>query len=246
MFASGLVSANAVFGTETLIGAGDKDQVLARYSDAGDLDWIVSGGGPGIDAGSAVVALGNGHALFAGSFQGSATFSGTTVTAGGDSDVLLVECDATGAAINITHWGMEGDNTGYGLAQGPDGAVYLAGQFEGGMVIGDTVIGSSGGRDAFVHQVCEGVVGITEAVLDPSLLLSPNPVAADQPWTITVKGSQGPSSVTVSDAQGRRIFGQRFTTEQCTCTVEGLARGMYVVHLLNGQGGSSAQRLIVE
>lgn len=246
VFASGVASGDVVFGAEMVTGAGDKDQVLAKYSADGDLEWVQHGGGTGIDAGSAVVALGNGHALFTGSFQGIATFSGTTVTASGEEDVLLVECDATGAALNITHWGMEGDNNGYGLARGTNGAVYLTGQFEGGMIIGDTVLQSAGGRDAFVHQVCDGSVGVADIPGNTGFALSPNPVAAGSPCTLSFQHYSGAGTLLVCEAQGRTMRSHQFAITPVKFFVDNFAKGVYGVRFIDQQGRSCSRMLVVE
>lgn len=246
VFASGLASGTAVFGQETLNGAGDKDLLLARYTTDGDIEWIQRGGGAGIDAGGGVLALGNGHALFTGSFQGNATFSGTTINAGGVSDIIVVECDETGAASNITHWGMEGDNFGYGLALSPNGALYLTGQFAGGMVIGDTLVQSSGSRDAFLHQVCDGSVGVADIPGNAGFALSPNPVAAGSPCTLSFQHSGGAGTLLVCDAQGRTMRSHQLAITPVKFFVENLEKGVYGIRFTDQLGRCCSRMLVVE
>lgn len=246
IFAHGVVSENAAFGSETLTGAGDKDQVLAKYAADGELAWIRSGGGSGMDAGGGVVELGNGHALITGSFQGTANFGGTGATATGGSDILMVEYDGSGAVASVAHWGQEGDNFGYGLARGLDGALYLTGQFESSLDIGDTLLQSSGGREVFIHQVCDGTVGISGAADVPSFLISPNPVAAGTPWSLAHAPCTAPAQLLIIDAWGRQARAERLGSGQGTVSLPGLASGVYTVRLACGQDVISARLLVVD
>jgi hypothetical protein len=102
---------------------------------------------------TAVAADAAGNVYLAGEFLGTLTFGNTTLICAGHGDAFLVKLNASGAFL----WGLRfGDapNSQRSTAVAVDstGNVFLAGTFEGSMVVGNNTLMAGTGFDAFVAK----------------------------------------------------------------------------------------------
>lgn len=112
-------------------GGGFADAFLASFSPTGVRQWGTYYGGTGDDYGDALKLDAAGNIFFAGpttSANAMAT-AGTHQPAIGGSgfDAFLVKFDPTAVRQWATYFGGSQDDTGYGIAFGTDGGVYLTG-----------------------------------------------------------------------------------------------------------------------
>jgi hypothetical protein len=103
------------------------------------LAYAAAAGGPGDDAALAVAAAGDGGALATGSFQGSASFGATPLTAQGTEDFFLARYDSQGTVAWAKQAGASGaDVAGRGAAALLDGGAFVVGSYAGGPTFGDS------------------------------------------------------------------------------------------------------------
>ncbi len=142
----------------------DFDAFLARYTRAGDLLYVVQGGGPDQDTGRGVAVDASGDAWWTGSFAGTATFgagaSAVTLTSRGSSDgfVARIARDGTlrwAVAIGGADSDDARDVTFFPHASPgtPAAQVYVAGTFRGVAFFGTTVRQSRGLSDVYVASL---------------------------------------------------------------------------------------------
>lgn len=161
--------AASIAGT-ALAGAGGLDVFVAKYTDAGTGlstagGGAVRGGSAGADEGKAIAAVSVGSLAYVyvtGSFTGSTSLAGTTLTAAGNSDVFVARYSDAGAGLSATggaavSGGGGGYDTGYGLAAvstGTSTSVYVAGSYDSasGATIAGTPLAGAGSNDLFVAK----------------------------------------------------------------------------------------------
>ncbi|MFN7141183.1 MAG: immunoglobulin domain-containing protein, partial [Limisphaerales bacterium] len=86
LFVSGTFQNSAQIGTGSFSSAGTNDAFLAKYLTTGSAVWTRPVGGTGNDRGLAVTCDRFGNSFLAGSFSGTANFSGTNMTSRGSTD----------------------------------------------------------------------------------------------------------------------------------------------------------------
>ncbi len=124
---TGIMVGPATFDTNVLAGFGGQDVFVAKFTTNGQLAWIQSFGGPGLDNGAGVTVDTAGNIFVTGVFNQTATFGANAVTSAGAGDVFLVRLDAAGVIQWVRQAGGAGNDTGWGLAADGTGGVYLDG-----------------------------------------------------------------------------------------------------------------------
>lgn len=154
VYVSGDFSSTVDFGGDTKTSSGNFDFFLAKYDSWGtNCYWVKTGGGVGSDYayGMRVDALGDVYVT--GSFWEVANFSGVTKTTRGRSDVFVVKYDTAGAIQWVQTVGGSRDDIGKGIAIGPLGSLYVAGEFSRTANFGGVSITATGGIDFFVLRM---------------------------------------------------------------------------------------------
>ncbi|MFA6545891.1 MAG: immunoglobulin domain-containing protein, partial [Limisphaerales bacterium] len=132
VFVVGHYGGTATFGTNQLTSSGPQDGFLMKYSNAGQLLWVRSLGGPGYDDVKAVAVDTSGNACLVGQFQGIATFGSTRLTntsASSYSDAFVAKFDTDGTNIWARALGVAAiDDLGNAVALDGSGNVFVAGQ----------------------------------------------------------------------------------------------------------------------
>jgi hypothetical protein len=134
-FVAGFFQQTVTFGSVTLVGRGDYDVYLAKYSPQGQLQWLRQAGGPGrefpwdiaVDAAGSVYLTGS-FGTFNGRQPTSMLIGSITLTGGSQYDeMFLAKYDAQGTML----WARQtvGDGPSYGeeLAVDRAGNVVLTG-----------------------------------------------------------------------------------------------------------------------
>nr|MDQ3037456.1 hypothetical protein [Myxococcota bacterium] len=130
--------------------AGGNDGFVARYTGAGALEWARALGGASGDSAQAVAVAADGSLVVGGTFSGSASFGGATLTSGGGTDGFLVGLSATGAHRWSSRLGGPSTDNVAALAMGAGGAVVATGSFYSTASFGGAAQGSAGFSDVFV------------------------------------------------------------------------------------------------
>ncbi|MFB6264832.1 MAG: hypothetical protein ABEL76_14600 [Bradymonadaceae bacterium] len=126
---------------------GDLDGFVAEYSTDGESQWTRLVGASGTDKIDAV------HVAADGSFHAAGTTDqklGDSSFNGGDSDAFLASFGGDGSLQGIDLVGNSGADKARGLANGPNGELYLGGETDGAFEGSDQKLGRSSG---FVARV---------------------------------------------------------------------------------------------
>jgi len=128
--------------------AGEFDIVLAKYSPAGETQWVRQLGSTETDEAYALAVDTNGNAYITGLTAGDLDGN----TSAGGNDMFLVKYDASGTKQWTKQIGTAADDYGYGVAVDSAGNIYIAGTTAGSM---DGNI-NKGGNDVFLAK-CNAV-----------------------------------------------------------------------------------------
>ncbi|MBP6731601.1 MAG: hypothetical protein KA149_06050, partial [Chitinophagales bacterium] len=131
-YVTGNIAGRADFSGTIYQGSGIYDLFVAKYGPNGDLLWVKLGGGPGNDQGNSI-KWSNGYLYVCGSFEGTATFSGTTLTSKGEGDMFLAKYGDGGNLIWIRSGGGTGLDYGQTVDVGSNGDVLVGGAYETAM-----------------------------------------------------------------------------------------------------------------
>ncbi|MFN3597628.1 MAG: hypothetical protein ACK41D_10200, partial [Rubricoccaceae bacterium] len=137
----------------TLQAVADFDGFVARYSAAGDLEWVEGVRGPQQNTSQGLAVDAEGHVYVVGLVRGTASIGGVTLTSAGSSDAYLVKLSPDGEALwGLTMGGAQGV-AAYAVDVHPAGGVVVGGQFAGVAVFGAIPLQSTGQNDVFAARV---------------------------------------------------------------------------------------------
>jgi hypothetical protein len=145
----------------TFSAPGRNDAFVARYDPIGRLVWARDfASGAGMQGGGyAVAADASGNVAVAGSFQGTATFGATTLTAAGTTEGFVAKLDPSGNILWVAKTTGSGSSTAQvsGVAIDASGNVVETGFYAGSVNFnpgpGATTLTAVGSRDAFVARL---------------------------------------------------------------------------------------------
>jgi len=146
---------NAIdFGGGLLSALGSSDAFVAGYAAAsGTHLWSRRLGGSGNDYCYGVAVDATGNVAVAGSFEGTAAFGGTSLTAAGAGDAFAAKYTATGAPVWARQLGGTSSDVGQDVAFAPSGHPVTTGYFYGLGNFGGTTLTSAGLSDAFLARL---------------------------------------------------------------------------------------------
>jgi gliding motility-associated-like protein len=120
-----------------LTSVGGRDAFLAKYDQAGLLQWVKNGGGSSNDEGLAVAVSGN-RVYLTGYYHNAATFGALNTNSGINQDnLILVTYDATtGSELWLADAGCNSDGYGYDVVADVN-SVYITGTYRGSLTLYD-------------------------------------------------------------------------------------------------------------
>ena len=148
-------------GTLDLTSNGSDDTFVQKLDVNGNLLWVKSLGGTGMDIGNTVTVDDNGNLYVAGRFENTVDFdpgSGTfNINAVGGSDIFVQKLDANGDLLWVKSMGGNEDDTGNSIVTDAIGNVCLTGSFRSSVDFdpGSSTVNltSNGAYDIFVQKL---------------------------------------------------------------------------------------------
>lgn len=128
------------------------DAYVAKYSAAGEIQWVRSIGGPRHDEGRSIAVDESGNVYVAGDFYETASTGGKSATSEGDADIFIAKYNTNGEAQWIQSAGSDGGERGHDLTVDSQGSVFVTGEFQGAGKFGNVVKQSAGEFDTFVAK----------------------------------------------------------------------------------------------
>jgi len=152
-YVSGYFYDNAVFGADTLYGAGDYDCYIAKLDTNGNWLWARRAGGSDYDAALSLEVDTNSNCYITGWFSGTAAFGSTNLTSAGGWDIFTAKLDPDGNWLWAVSAGGASDSGGLGIQTDSFGNCYITGTFLGSISIGTELLVSNGNNDIFIAKL---------------------------------------------------------------------------------------------
>lgn len=152
VFVAGCFQGSASVGGIPINSYGGLDMFVAKYSPAGSVLWVRTGGSSGGDEGRAVTTDSAGNVYVTGYFSSNASFSGHSVSSKGGYDMYVIKYDADGNFAWIRSGGGYDHDDGYGIAVDNNGNCYVAGGWRDEAYFDDDTLSSFGGYDGFIAK----------------------------------------------------------------------------------------------
>lgn len=149
------VFANPInFGGSTLTSAGSNDIFLVKLDSSGNHTWSKRFGNANQDHVTSLATDSSGNVIITGTFSGTLSFGGTSLTSAGGNDIFVAKFDSSGNHV----WSKSfGSSTGYeggnGVAVDSSGNVFVTGEVEGAVDFGGGLLSTSGSTDIFLLKL---------------------------------------------------------------------------------------------
>lgn len=136
------------------------DTFVAKYTDQGTSatgNWVATGGGATDDFGTRVVATASGDVYTTGTFTGTATVGGQSLTSLGGTDTFLQKITDQGSTY-VNRWVVRGGGTGADTSTDlalVGSNLYTTGAFIGSATQAGRTLTSKGGTDLYVAKYAD-------------------------------------------------------------------------------------------
>jgi hypothetical protein len=151
-YAVGTYTGNVTFGPITFSNGPNVGLFLVKYTRLGALQWAAQGNGAGHFHGSSIAVDPGGNCYITGSFTGTVNFGGQMITSEGGYDIFIAKYNANGILQWVKREGNPEDDLGAGIAVDSVGNIYVAGTFEGTLLVGEYDLISAGLTDVLVMK----------------------------------------------------------------------------------------------
>jgi len=152
VFMTGYFRGTVDFGGGDLVGAGERDIVVAKYSPTGAHLWSQRFGGLGVEEPRSVAVDPSGNVILTGKFEGTVDFGGGDLVATGFHDIFLAKYDPTGTHLWSQRFGGTGAAKAESVALDDSGNVFITGDFTETVDFGGGNRVSAGSNDIFVAK----------------------------------------------------------------------------------------------
>lgn len=152
-YVSGYFYDNAVFGADTLNGAGNYDCYVAKLDTNGNWLWARRAGGLDYDAALSLDVDTNGNCYITGWFSATADFGSTNLTSTGGWDIFTAKLDTDGNWLWAAGAGSSYNSGGLGISVDNFGNSYITGTYEDTIMVGSDSLSCSGYNDVFVAKL---------------------------------------------------------------------------------------------
>lgn len=158
VYIAGYYSGMAMFDGIMLMGDGQTDIFVAKYSPTGTALWAQSAGGSadnvtgnGFDQALDLSVDNNGNVYITGYFLSSAAFGATTLTGTATRDAFVAKLSTSGGWIWATKIGSGA--SAVAVSADNSGNSYVSGSFSGTSMFGSTSLTSAGSVDAYLAKL---------------------------------------------------------------------------------------------
>lgn len=229
-------SSGCIFGSYVVNTFGDKDAMLAKYDNAGNIIWAKNAGGINRDVATGLCISPSNILFLSGSFNASATFGSTVVSPGGNDYPFVAAYDTAGIAGEIKYAGGSMYDVGNATCFDPvNHNLYLCGNFNGTTSFGPTSLTSADSYgDAFIWNVCDNIFDVNELSEKGSLTIFPNPIR-DELFMVIPGYISGNAEISITNLSGQKILTQYYNNLSGFIKINtgNLEQGIYFVNLKN-------------
>ncbi|MFT5325911.1 MAG: hypothetical protein ACI8P0_003785, partial [Planctomycetaceae bacterium] len=152
-YLTGMFTKKAVFGSTTLVSAGEYDVFVARINADGKPAWAYSGGGEKIDYGLGIATDVNGNCYITGEFTDDVKFMGQHLTGLGGKDLYVARYSPAGKLDWLEVMGGAHSDLSYAIAVDRGGNSFLSGAFSPETQYQSHKLKSRGSNDIFLIKL---------------------------------------------------------------------------------------------
>lgn len=153
IFLSATFTGMSSFGGTAQNSSGGSDVMLAKYSSDGTHLWSTHYGGSGTDASGALATDSSGNVISVGSFQGTATFGGSSLMSMGQpSDVFFAKYSPDGTHLWSKRLGGPKAERAYSVTVDRNDNIFIAGSFDGTVNFGGSDLVTAGADDMWIGK----------------------------------------------------------------------------------------------
>ena len=245
---TGFIGDTATFGTATVFDNEYGSIIVAKYNNAGALQWIKTAGSFVDDTGFDIATDAGGSSYVTGYVSGNANFGGNSLTGVQSHDAFIVKYDPSGVVKWVAKIGSTGFDRGKSVVNDASGYCYVAGDFTGTVTIGATQLTANPGEwSVYLARVGGGTVGLKDDTKESMFSMFPNPAKEqlslnlskikDAVFTIDVLSIEGKmiSSVQVTELQAQSDYRMDVST---------LPNGNYLIKVNTSRGDFTRTLLI--
>lgn len=160
IYVCGNFQGTSTFGTQVLTGMGGmyQDIFVAKLSPMGQWLWARDGGSVSVDNCAAVAVDGSGNVRVAGTFTGTASFGGFTLSSVGSSDVFVASLSPEGQWQWAQRAGSTASDSVGDIVCSASGSTYITGPFASGagVAFGGNSLTGAGSDDIYVAALQNG------------------------------------------------------------------------------------------
>ncbi|MCC3156829.1 hypothetical protein LJ737_06255 [Hymenobacter sp. 15J16-1T3B] len=244
LYAAGAFMQAGTVGGTAISSAGGYDGFLAKFSPDGALQWVRTGGGPSLDMwyGLSVDAAGN--AYLAGTFFGTASHGGGSVSSAGDSDAVVAAYSPQGQLGWVQRAGGSAADDAFYAGVDAQGRAHVYGSLRGPATFGPatvtpTLLSSTVFSENYLAHLGSAALAARPSAAHQPLLLYPNPAHE----AVRLVGLPAGTPVQFIDARGRVAREAQAGGE---VSVRGLPAGLYTLRARDAHGRSYSGRVAVE
>lgn len=141
----------AYFEGQALVSDGGTDIFVASYDPSGELQWLISEGGPDYERIQGITANDQ-SILMCATFYGTSEIGTESFTSLGSQDIILASFDLGGNFSWAQHIGSPKTDYVNAISSDPEGNIIFTGHYYDSISFGDTSLYALGGSDIFIAK----------------------------------------------------------------------------------------------
>lgn len=149
---TGYMAGSTTFGGETLTSAGGADLFIVKLDPIGAHVWSRLFGDGSNQFAQGITTDAAGNVMVVGYFNGVLDFDGSLLIGSGGDDMFVARLDPEGKHVWSGSFGDASDQYATSVAAGLSGNLYVGGHIDGKVNLGNAIVASNGGFDAFLAR----------------------------------------------------------------------------------------------
>ncbi len=227
-YVTGYFSAEAYFGSFTILARGYNDIFVAKYSAKGLCMWATHEGYNGLDIGTGIAVADDGSIFVCGAIDSFAYFGNDFVGTGEQQDIFLAKWNRNGQYQWVTTGGGPNFQLAMAAAIGKDNNIYVTGYYYALLQLDDTTLVQTQDADMFLLKYSDPLLSVLEKDMQNNIVVYPNPFDDN----VFVKYTFKPILIEVYDNLGRKqLVDVGYISEnEIKISFKHLPSGIYYLH----------------
>lgn len=227
-YVTGYFSAEAYFGSFTILARGYNDIFVAKYSAKGLCMWATHEGYNGLDIGTGIAVADDGSIFVCGAIDSFAYFGNDFVGTGEQQDIFLAKWNRNGEYQWVTTGGGPNFQLAMAAAKGKENDIYVTGYYYALLQLDDTTLIQTQDADMFLLKYNDPLLSVSEIDNQNNIIAYPNPSNDN----VFIKYAVKPIEIEVYDNLGRKqLVDINYISEnELKISFNHLPSGIYYLH----------------